>query len=923
MAVRRARLRRRISLTLAAAIITPGLVILGTATPAAAVPVVGNPVNATLRAGNEDESAVTVNPNNNQQIAVLTNGVAGDAGLPLSVSTDGGQNWTRSVIATGPAPAGDGFAVACCDPTLAWDNFGNLFLGYLQRNPRTIELLVSTDTGATWTNIGPVDTGAAGSLDQPTVVAGEGAVWMTWRDDNGGLTMRGRSVTAAGTFGAWLAEQDVPGSNGGNFGDIAIGPNGEVLVTYETPSGGEGPANILVNLDADGLGAGGLAAAVTATATNVGGFDFLPAQQQRSVDAEPGLAWDRSGGANDGRVYLVYTDEAPDESNDFDVWVRSSTNNGAAWGAPVRVNDDGGTRSNMLPKIALDQTNGDLAVTFYTARNDDGTGPNANDLNGVANDDVQLYGSFSFNAGGTWSGNLQISDGTTDGDVGGGQQLGDYTGSAFSDGILYPSWADSSNSTGDNPNGTAGLDVYTAQVFADNDPPAVSVAPVSADEGATFTVTGTATDPDGDALTFGWAIVPAGGTDPGAACTILSGATTLTPSVRCSDDGTYTATLTATGSPGGPVSASGTLTISNVAPDVSGANTTPSTIDEGDSTTFTAQFSDPGFNDTYTASIEWGIGASPDAVTAVITSSGPPADQGTITGSHTYGDDGSFTVTGQVVDDDLGTDQDTAVVTVRNVAPTAVIDESGATLINGVPTFISSAGQPIAFSGNTKDPGSDDLVATWDWDDGPPAPDESTTYLVNPPTTDPDPSPSVQPRDVTDTKTHTFGGACFYEIVFGSADDDGGSATDSAAVVVVGNFDDTRSHGYFKNEIAKHRRSAAEIQCLLDIVGHMSSIFNELRNASTPAAAGAVLTSSGTSSMRAIMDVQLLAAWLNFADGRVGLADLVDTDFNHVVDTPFGVAIAHAEAVRANPSSTRAQLERQKDILEGINVSGM
>ncbi len=71
------------------------------------------------------------------------------------------------------------------------------------------------------------------------------------------------------------------------------------------------------------------------------------------------------------------------------------------------------------------------------------------------------------------------------------------------------------------------------------------------------------------------------------------------------------------------------------------------------------------------------------------------------------------------------------------------------------------------------------------------------------------------------------------------------------------------------------------------------------------------------------MDVQLLAAWLNFADGRVGLADLVDTDFNHVVDTPFGVAIAHAEAVRANPSSTRAQLERQKDILEGINVSGM
>ena len=893
-----------------------------TATPAAAVPVVGNPVNATLLAGNEDESAVAVNPNNNQQIAVLTNGVAGDAGLPLSVSTDGGQNWTRSIIATGPAPAGDGFALACCDPTLSWDNFGNLFLGYLQRTPRTIELLVSTDTGATWTNIGPVDTGAAGSLDQPTVVAGEGAVWMTWRDDNGGLTMRGRSVTAAGTFGAWLAEQDVPGSNGGNFGDIAIGPNGEVMVTYQTPSGNQGPSNILVNLDADGLGAGGLAAAVTATATNVGGFDFLPAQATRSVDAEPGLAWDRSGGANDGRVYLVYTDEAPDESNDFDVWVRSSNDNGANWGAPVQVNDDGTTRSNMLPKIALDQTNGDLAVTFYTARNDDGTGPNANDLNGVANDDVQLYGSFSFNAGAAWSANLQISDGTTDGDVGGGQQLGDYTGSAFSDGILYPSWADSSNSTGDNPSGTAALDVYTAAVFADNDPPTVSVTPASANEGATFTVTGTASDPDGDALTFGWTIVPLSGTDAGAACTILSGATSLTPSVQCSDDGLYTATLTATGSPGGPVSASATLTIGNVNPDVTGAATNPTTIDEGDSTSFSAQFSDPGFNDTYTGSIDWGFGAT-EAVTPVITVSGPPADQGTISGSHTYGDDGLFTVTGRVVDDDLGSDQASANVTVRNVPPTAVIDVSGATLINGVPTFINSAGSPITFSGNSKDPGSDDLVATWNWDDGPPAPDESTTYLVNPPATDPDPSPTVQPRNVTDAKTHTFGDACFYEIVFGSADDDGGSATDSAAVVVVGNFDDTRSHGYFKNEIAKQRRSAADIQCLLDIVGHMSSVFNELRNASTPAAATAVLTTSGSSSMRDIMDAQLLAAWLNFADGRVGLADLVDTNFNHVVDTPFGTAIATAEAVRANPASTRAQLERQKNILEAINVSGM
>jgi hypothetical protein len=34
----------------------------------------------------------------------------------------------------------------------------------------------------------------------------------------------------------------------------------------------------------------------------------------------------------------------------------------------------------------------------------------------------------------------------------------------FSGGICYRSWADNSNSTGNNPDGTAGQDIYTAEV---------------------------------------------------------------------------------------------------------------------------------------------------------------------------------------------------------------------------------------------------------------------------------------------------------------------------------------------------------------------------------------------------------------------------------------------------------------------------
>jgi hypothetical protein len=288
-------------------------------------------------------------------------------------------------------------------------------------------------------------------------------------------------------------------------------------------------------------------------------------------------------------------------------------------------------------------------------------------------------------------------------------------------------------------------------------------------------------------------------------------------------------------------------------------------------------------------------------------------------------DDGGFTVTGTVNDDDAGTDSASAGVTVNNVDPTAAIDETGTILINGVPTIITSAGSPVDFSGRSTDPGSDDLTLTWDWDDGPPAPDMSTTYLhddlIDP---DPDPSPDGSARDITEDQTHTFGDACFYDVTFGSADDDAGTGSDDIAVVVVGNFEETLSHGYWKNELSRARdHTVATLNCLLDISGFMSGVFNEKRDASTRQLAIAVLNKAGSSSATDILDVQLLTSWLNFADGRVALTDLIDTDRNNSPDTPFGTVILGAESVRLDPTSTRAELLAQYRILERMNTRGI
>src|SRR5204862_4928696 len=141
------------------------------------------------------------------------------------------------------------------------------------------------------------------------------------------MVARGAPVTGLGTWGPFNAQQTIPSATG-SFGGITVGPGsngGKVMVTYMSPTSGQGPATIYVNVDADGLGAGGFGSRITATSTNVGGFDFIPAQSGRSIDAEAGLVWDATGGTFNNRIYLVYTEEAGNENNKTQIYLRTST----------------------------------------------------------------------------------------------------------------------------------------------------------------------------------------------------------------------------------------------------------------------------------------------------------------------------------------------------------------------------------------------------------------------------------------------------------------------------------------------------------------------------------------------------------------------------------------------------------------------
>ena len=129
--------------------------------------------------------------------------------------------------------------------------------------------------------------------------------------------------------------------------------------------------------------------------------------------------------------------------------------------------------------------------------------------------------------------------------------------------------------------------------------------------------------------------------------------TTLTPSHIYADDGVYNVSLTVDDQHGGVVSDTLVVTITNVAPTVvAGAD---QHLNIGSTATINATFSDPGSDDTHTATINWGD----ENETAGI------VDQGTVTASHTYTQTGEYTVTITVNDDDGGQGSDTLTISVK------------------------------------------------------------------------------------------------------------------------------------------------------------------------------------------------------------------------------------------------------------------
>lgn len=196
--------------------------------------------------------------------------------------------------------------------------------------------------------------------------------------------------------------------------------------------------------------------------------------------------------------------------------------------------------------------------------------------------------------------------------------------------------------------------------------------------------------------------------------------------------------------------------VNNVDPVVTSVQASAATINEGDSITLMGTFSDPGTADSFTLTVSWGDGTTPDSVPLA-------AGATSFTLGHQYRDDNptntpadANTIVVTITDKDGGSGMGDTTVTVNNLPPSLTITGPAAGTLYPVNTTVSLAT-------TITDAGVEDTeTCRVVWDDG----------------SLPETTPASCPT------SHTFTTAGVYTIQVTATDDDTGSDTQSVMIIV-------------------------------------------------------------------------------------------------------------------------------------------
>src|SRR2546425_4415220 len=388
----------------------------------------------------QNEPSVAVNPRHSNIIVAGSNDycaqiVNGDVWAGYYRSTNGGNTWSDSLVpgypkdtsAAGAASPAHGQCGAAGDPTQAFDPQGRLFYGFICFNrvqPINGSMYVATydEDGAHYVRTVLVDSGTPSAnfagvfqdkvnltVDQ-TGGARTGYVYVAWAKYSGyapnNVILFSRSTDHGQTFSRPI--RVTTGLFEEQFADLAVGPDGDVYLTFRTIShqpstfdaiwlvkstdGGSSWSDPQVvaritPFDSDQFGGSDCGDGPFACAT---GFTY---SRFASLSA---VAADENG------VHVVWS--AENVTGQAKIYVRNSPD-GLSWTSPARTLDSVTVRHQYFPDIA--SANGAIMAVFYDSRADAAYSPNLppgdTALGTNSGGAVDTYVATSSNGGTTWS----------------------------------------------------------------------------------------------------------------------------------------------------------------------------------------------------------------------------------------------------------------------------------------------------------------------------------------------------------------------------------------------------------------------------------------------------------------------------------------------------------------------------------------
>ena len=343
------------------------------------------------------------------------------------VSSDTGNTWTEKRLQSSYGVWGD--------PAIVVDTAGDFYFFHLSNPPsgNWIDRIVcqkTTDQGKTWNNGSYTGLNGTKAQDKQwcAIDRTNNKMYLTWTQfDNYGsgsaldssIILFSKSLDAGITWSTAKRINKIAGDCLDDDNTVegavpAVGPNGEVYVSWA------GPQGIVFNKSVD-EGESWLPSE-TLISTMPGGWNYdIPGISR--ANGLPVTVCDLSHGTHHGTIYVNWSDQR-NGTTDTDIWLAKSIDGGGSWSAPVKVNDDNTNRHQFFTWMAIDQSNGSLYFVFYDRRNHTDAA-------------TDVYLAISNDGGETFT-NLKISEApfVPNSSI----FFGDYTNIVAHDGIVRPIW---------------------------------------------------------------------------------------------------------------------------------------------------------------------------------------------------------------------------------------------------------------------------------------------------------------------------------------------------------------------------------------------------------------------------------------------------------------------------------------------------